>query len=232
LTGLRKNDTPLISINAVGSGFLSSGRTLEGKGKVPVEKYVTVRAVISKAVILRAVISKVIAIGILLMVCPVVPAISAELSSIPSGAVACKGSVYTVDPDPKGTNVRVAPDKKAPVLQMIPYDYEGTEVDLAGCSDDWVLISRAQGTTSEFEFYGKGWVYASLLAVRAARPTGRPVPLYSKPDTGSSVIKMLAPDTEGRVVGCKGRWMHVRIGNQVGWLAPGDHCGNPVTTCS
>ncbi len=55
---------------------------------------------------IRAVASRAIAVGVFLLVYPVVGAMSAELSSIPSGAVACEGSVYTVDPDPKGTNER------------------------------------------------------------------------------------------------------------------------------
>jgi SH3-like domain-containing protein len=180
---------------------------------------------------IRAVTSRVIAVGVLLLVYPAVGAMSAELSSIPSGALACEGSVYTVDPDPKGTNVRSAPHKKSPVLIVIPDDPEATVVDLSASFEDWVLIHSAQGVTSGFWFEGEGWVHASLLAVRAVHPTGRKVPLYSKPDIGSSVIKMFTVETEARLAGCKGHWMQVRIGNQKGWLAPGDYCGNPVTTC-
>ncbi len=162
---------------------------------------------------------------------PVVRAMSTELSSIPSGAVACEGSVYTADPDPKGTNVRSAPQKKSPVLIVIPDDSEATVVGLSASFEDWVLIHSAQGVTSGFWFQGEGWVHASLLAVRAVHPTGRKVPLYSKPDPGSSVIKMVTGETEARLAGCMGHWMQVRIGKQKGWLAPGDYCGNPVTAC-
>ena len=180
---------------------------------------------------IRAVVSGVIAVGVLLLVYPVVGAMSAELSPIPSGAVACEGSVYTVDPDPKGTNVRSAPQKKSPVLIVIPNDPEATVVELSASSEDWVLIHSAQGIASGFRFQGEGWVHAPLLAVRAVHRTGRKVPLYSKPDTGSSVIEIYAGETEARLAGCMGRWMQVRIGKQKGWLAPGDYCGNPVTTC-
>ena len=113
-----------------------------------------------------------------------VGAIAADLSSIPSNAIVCAGSVYTVDPDTKGTNVRSAPDKKSPVLIVIPDYSEATVVDLSACSDDWVLINSAQGMTSGFGFRGKGWVHSSLFAVRAVRPTGRKIPLYSKPEKG------------------------------------------------
>lgn len=180
---------------------------------------------------IRVVASRVLAAGVLLVVYPMVGAISAELRSIPSGAVTCEGSVYAVDPDPGGTNVRSAPHKTSPVFLVIPYDSEGTVVALSASSEDWVLIHSAQGLTSKFQFRGEGWVHASLLAVRAVHPTGRKVPLYSKPDTGSSVIKMVAGETEARLAGCMGDWRQVRIENQKGWLAPGDYCGNPVTTC-
>jgi len=155
----------------------------------------------------------------------------AESSSIPSGAVTCKGSVYTVDPDPKGTNVRSAPDKDSPVIIVIPQDSEGTVVDLAASSGDWMLIHSAQGVTSGFWFRGQGWVHASLLGVRAVNRTGRKASLHSKPDAGSSVIKMFAGETEARLAGCKKDWMQVKIGEQKGWLSPDDYCGNPVTTC-
>ncbi|MGC9967698.1 MAG: choice-of-anchor tandem repeat GloVer-containing protein [Syntrophobacteraceae bacterium] len=155
----------------------------------------------------------------------------AESSSIPSGAVTCKGSVYTVDPDPKGTNVRSAPDRNSPVLIVIPQDSEGTVVDLAASSGDWVLIHSAQGVTSGSWFQGQGWVHASLLGVRAVNRTGRKASLHSKPDAGSSVIKMFAGETEARLAGCKVDWMQVKIGEKKGWLSPDDYCGNPVTTC-
>jgi SH3-like domain-containing protein len=183
-----------------------------------------------KWVNLRAVISKAMAAGVLLLVYPVAGAISAELGPIPSGAVACGGNAYTVDPDPKGINVRSAPQKGSPVLFVIPLD--DTEVELAASFGDWVLIRAAHGLNSGFESQKKGWVHSSLLAVRAVRGGGlRSVPLHSKPDTGSSVIQMIAGEPEVRVEGCKENWMHVRIGKQVGWLAQGDYCGNPVTTC-
>ena len=155
----------------------------------------------------------------------------AESSSIPSGAVTCKGSVYTVDPDPKGTNVRSAPDRNSPVLIVIPQDSEGTVVDLAASSGDWMLIHSAQGVTSGSWFQGQGWVHASLLGVRAVNRTGRKASLHSKPDAGSSVIKMFAGETEARLAGCKVDWMQVKIGEKKGWLSPDDYCGNPVTTC-
>jgi SH3-like domain-containing protein len=171
------------------------------------------------------------AAGTLLLVCPVAIATSAELSPIPTAAVTCEGYAYTIDPDPKGINIRAAPDKNSPVLRVIPYDFEGTSVTLSGSSENWVLINSADGLTTEFQFQGKGWVHASLLAVRAVHPSGRKVALYSKPDAGSPVVRMIAEETEALLTGCKGRWMRVLIGKAKGWLAYGDYCGNPVTTC-
>ncbi|MHC1729059.1 MAG: SH3 domain-containing protein [Syntrophobacteraceae bacterium] len=180
---------------------------------------------------MRAFALRVIAAGVLFVVYPVVGAIYAEPGSIPYGAVTCEGFVYTVDPDPEGTNIRSAPQKGAPVLRKIPHDPEGTVVELSASSGNWVLIHSAEGVTNEFEFHGEGWVHSSLLAVRAVHPTGRKVPLYSEPDTASPVITMITGEKETRLAGCKGRWMLVKYGKEKGWLARGDYCGNPVTTC-
>jgi SH3-like domain-containing protein len=179
---------------------------------------------------IKAILSCFLASGLLL------PGYSAgaagqQVAVIPPGAVSCSGSVYTVDPDPKGTNVRSSPRGNAPVVIVIPDDSESTVVDLSASFEDWLLIHAARGVTSGFSFQGEGWVHGSLLAVRAMHPSGWNIPLYSKPDAKSSVIKTIAGDTEVKLTGCKGDWMHVGIGALKGWLAPEDYCGNPVTTC-
>ncbi len=45
---------------------------------------------------------------------------AANDSAVIADAVACNVSVYAIDPDPKGINVRAAPNKNAAVLQIIP----------------------------------------------------------------------------------------------------------------
>jgi SH3-like domain-containing protein len=184
-----------------------------------------------KIVSMRTIFSIVISTGVFLLVYPITGIISAELAPVPFGTVVCGGHAYTVDPDPKGTNIRSAPDKNSPVLRVITHDPEGIAVILAGSFKDWILIQSAEGVASEFRFQGKGWVHASLLAVRAVPNSGRKVILYSKPDTGSQAVKTFPGETEARLAGCKGQWMQVKIGKKQGWLAPGDYCGNPVTTC-
>jgi SH3-like domain-containing protein len=180
---------------------------------------------------MRTVITIVISAGVFLLISTVAGAISEKLGPIPSDTVACGGSAYTIDPDPKGINIRSAPDKNSPVLDVIPYDFEGTAVVLSGFFEDWVLIQSAEGLTTEFQLQAKGWVHTSRLAVRAVHPSGRKVALYSEPDTGSRVVTVVAEETEFRLAGCKGHWMQIRMGKQKGWLTPGDYCGNPVTTC-
>lgn len=179
----------------------------------------------------RTIFSIVISAGVFLLIYPITTAMSAELPPVPSGTVVCGGHAYTVDPDPKGTNIRSAPDKSSPVLRVITRDPEGTAVTLAGSFKDWVLIQSAEGMTSEFRFQGKGWIHASLLAVRAVHNSGRKVVLYGRPDTGSQAVSMFSGETEVRLAGCKGKWMQVKIGKKQGWLAPDSYCGNPVTTC-
>lgn len=181
-----------------------------------------------KCMNLKTVVPGIMAAIALLAIYPVVGAISAEPQS---GIVSCAGHVYTVDPDPKGTNVRSAPHKNSPVVIVIPNDSESTVVDLSASFEDWVEIHAAQGVTSGFRFEGEGWIYAPLLAVTAVHPSGRKVPLYSKPDAASPVIEFVTGETEARLAGCSADWMRVKIGKRKGWLAPGDYCGNPVTTC-
>lgn len=173
----------------------------------------------------------VITIWVLLAIYPLAGAMAAELSPIPPGAVSCTGQVYTVDPDPKGTNVRSAPNKNSSVLVVIPNDTYGSVVELSASFEDWILIRSVQGVSSGFQFEGQGWVHGSLLAVAAVRPSGRPVPLYSKPDTKSPIVETIPKEVEATLAGCKGSWLHVRIGKAKGWLAHYDYCGNPVTTC-
>jgi SH3-like domain-containing protein len=180
---------------------------------------------------IRIFTSIILSVGAIFLFLPVPEAISAELTSPLSGTVACEGFAYTIDPDPRGLNVRSGPQKESPVLFVIPYDPEGTAVTLAGSFGDWVLVRSAQGLTSGFESQKEGWVYSPLLAVRAVHPSGRKVPLYSRPDTKSSVLKIVAGETEARLAGCKGDWLQVRIGSIKGWLTRSDYCGNPVTTC-
>jgi SH3-like domain-containing protein len=180
---------------------------------------------------LRTVISGLVAAWVFFAVYPVVAGAAEETGSLPDWAVSCVGQVYIADSDPRGTNVRSAPDMSSPVLSVIPNDPESTVVDLSGSFRDWMFIHSARAVTSEFWFKGKGWIHGSLLAVRAVRRSGREVPLYSKPYLGSPLLRTLAGETEARLAGCRGDWMRVVIGRQKGWLAPGDYCGNPVTTC-
>jgi len=94
---------------------------------------------------MRTIFSIVISTGVFLLVYPITEIISAELAPIPFGTVVCGGHTYTVDPDPKGTNIRSAPDKNSSILRVITHDPEGTAVILGGSCKDWILIQSAEG---------------------------------------------------------------------------------------
>jgi len=176
--------------------------------------------------ILGAIIS-----GLLPPVYPAVRHAGAADVTMPSKAVVCSGSAYTVYPDIEGVNIRLAPHKTAAILRVIPYDRERTLVGLSAAYEDWVLVHSAEGPSSDFRFEEKGWVYAPLLAVRAEHRTGRKIPLYREPDSRSHILRKLESETEVRLKGCKDAWRQVNAGKQTGWLAPDEYCGNPVTTC-
>lgn len=179
----------------------------------------------------KEIIAGIITAGLCMMLYHARHCMAANDSTVIAGAVACNVSAYAIDPDPKGINVRSAPTKNAPVVQIIPLDPDGTIVELSASNGDWVFVRSAEGMSSDTPLPGKGWVYAPLLAVRTGPPSGKKARLFSRPDTGSPVIKTIAGESEVRLAGCSAAWVHVISGTHTGWLAPGDYCGNPVTTC-
>lgn len=180
---------------------------------------------------MKKTIAVVIAASIILTLFPAARNLAAQDAAQPADTVACAVSVYTIDPDPKGINVRSVPKKNAPVVQVIPLDPDGTIVELSASNGDWVFVRSAEGMSSDTPLPGKGWVYAPLLAVRAGPPSGKKARLFSRPDPGGTVIKTIAGESEVRLAGCSAAWVQVISGTHKGWLAPGDYCGNPVTTC-
>lgn len=144
-------------------------------------------------------------------------------------SLVCRGFAYIADPDRNGSKVRAAPHGST--VYAIPHDGEGSIVELSAGAGNWLRIIAVEGLDSGFRSASEGWIYAPLLAVRAAHPTGQKVTLYAEPDAGSAVVARVANDTEARLEGCQDNWRQVAVGRHKGWLAPTDYCWNPVTTC-
>src|SRR5262245_43251536 len=91
-----------------------------------------------------------------------------------TGATTCDTRGFTLDPDPKGTNIRSAPRADAQVIgRLLPRDYYehdrksgvvvGQEFRIVGSKDGWLLIrdvepeADRQGRLAG-AFAGPGWV--------------------------------------------------------------------------
>lgn len=147
--------------------------------------------------------------------------------------VPCNLSAYVTDPDPKGTNIRSAPNKGAPVVRTVQAG-GGAVVKITGYSGGWFQISRAEtvGDEEKTVFQGRGWVHSSLLGLDVGNNGYGPPGLYAAPSKQSRVLKRLKPDEDAiKLLACKDTWAKVQSGSQTGWLAREGQCSNPLTTC-
>lgn len=142
----------------------------------------------------------------------------------------CEGNAYRLDKDPHGTRIRSAPGA-APVLRVIPHDEDGSIVELSESSRNWLRIRAFETLSSGAIEKVDGWVHAPLMAVRATHPSAATVALLAGPDAGAAVLAQIASDTDLPLRGCQGRWRRVQAGALSGWLAPGNYCWTPVSTC-
>ena len=142
----------------------------------------------------------------------------------------CDFQTYIDDADPDGTNIRRAADKNSVVLKRLKSAV--AVVTVTGYSGGWFEIAAAVevGSGDSDLFQGRGWIHSSLLGMRVAESDAR---LYAEPKTGSRVLKKLkAEESPLKLIACQGKWVKVRTGGKIGWLAPGGQCGNFLTTCS
>lgn len=138
----------------------------------------------------------------------------------------CDIKVFSVDTDPKGTNVRSGPGAEHGVLALIAD--QDSEMEVTGISGKWLRIRHAEGVGGKVFFKGEGWVFAGLMGVTARSKTV----LHATPDVNGAVVGSMVADDSGVVSSCSGQWVQVQAKNIKGWMAPNTHCGNPVTTCN
>ncbi|HEY2035090.1 MAG TPA: SH3 domain-containing protein [Rhizomicrobium sp.] len=163
----------------------------------------------------------------------------------------CSIRGYNADKDMTGTNIRSAPDAKAPVIfrlkpEIEPEDNYGAEFDVIGSKNGWLLIRNAESGqygegNGKIVFKGPGWISGALVGftindsnMRAA-PSGKAkVVAQLEGDNGAGGV--WGPDSFGvtRVYGCSGAFADV-IGvtptkkTYRGWVTK--LCGNQRTTC-
>lgn len=165
-----------------------------------------------------------------------------------AGATQCEVSGFSIDPDPKGTNVRSAPRADAPVIghlaprvRVTPVETTGVTFKILGSKDGWLLI-RDGNPPSDFTLDpanaddGRGWVSGRLVGTTLVAVNLRTAPHWDAPvvanfGEGSSSPESVAVST---VHGCRGKYVEVTgtpLGGKTvrGWsYGP---CSAQLTSC-
>lgn len=145
----------------------------------------------------------------------------------------CSFYATVADKDPKGLNVRSAPTSR--VNNVVSQVYYDNMVSVSDCNDKgWCKITsnenfgepRPRGAKP----FKAGWVYGKYLNTDTNESARNFYKAYSK----TSPVVQTRMGGGLQVLQCEGNWVKVRDpkNGKIGWLAPGDHCGNPVTTCA
>jgi len=124
----------------------------------------------------------------------VAPAFAQEPAWVPSGETTCEIEGWSIDTDPKGTNVRAAPSVKARVVGKLPayavrhdtYSF-GIEFQIIGSHNGWLKITGAKddpnrsGKPLRRTYAGTGWIAGNLVRFGVQSGLG-----YAKPDAASA----------------------------------------------
>lgn len=157
--------------------------------------------------------------------------IAATTNNATSSQRPCSINAYVIDKDPQGLNVRSGPSSNDKIIGKLPTNTAGVFVNVTASQGDWMQLTKAE-SPEKVEFQGTGWVYASLLGT-STRGYGSPgVSVFSNPNSQSSTIGRIPPDTSVKLLGCDRTWALVEYQSLKGWIAPESQCGNPLTTCS
>jgi hypothetical protein len=164
----------------------------------------------------------------------------------------CDVSAFITDKDPKGLNVRSAPDKN--VISRIPYkNYQPEQpitVHIVDAKTGWLKIDRWTDGLTTGKFAGEAWIYGKLVAVSIkgdenikiyGGPEGATTHLvaniHEKPAAETPLLGQL--DAENQLVNvldCQDKWI-LTAGKMLdgkllkGWLAPQQQCPNFSSAC-
>lgn len=158
---------------------------------------------------------------------------SAASPSAATPTQACSASAFVVDTDPAGLNVRSGPSSEFAAQATLPTTVP-VEVSIVGATNEWFLINEAWSEDQQ-ELQQPGWVYAPLLGVSTTsldiNNPEAPTQLYAEPDGSAPVAAEIPKYSEVTLLGCSGNWLQVQAAEATGWLAVGEQCSNPVSTC-
>lgn len=163
----------------------------------------------------------------------------------------CSIEGYNADKDMTGTNIRSAPDAKAPVVYRMmpekePDDTYGAEFEAIGSKNGWLLIRNVElgsygDGNAKIVFKGPGWIAGSLVGFTINDPNMRAAPAPS----AKVIAKLEGDNGEGgvwgpdsfainKVYGCSGAFADVGGVTPTkktyrGWVTK--LCANQRTTC-
>jgi hypothetical protein len=140
-----------------------------------------------------------------------------------AGATQCEVSGFSIDPDPKGTNVRSAPRADAPIIghlaprvRVTPVETTGVTFKILGSKDGWLLI-RDGSPPTDFTLDpanagdGRGWVSGRLVGTTLVAVYLRTAPRWD----ASAVANFGGPSSSPESVvvstvhGCRGKYVEV-----------------------
>jgi hypothetical protein len=140
-----------------------------------------------------------------------------------AGATQCEVSGFSIDPDPKGTNVRSAPRANAPIIghlaprvRVTPVETTGVTFKILGSKDGWLLI-RDGSPPTDFTLDpanagdGRGWVSGRLVGTTLVAVYLRTAPRWD----ASAVANFGGPSSSPESVvvstvhGCRGKYVEV-----------------------
>lgn len=163
----------------------------------------------------------------------------------------CNIEGYNADKDMTGTNIRSAPDAKAPVIFRLKPEIEaddnyGAEFEVIGSKNGWLLIRNAElgaygDGNGKIVFKGPGWIAGSLVSftindpnMRAAAAPNAKIVARLEGDNGEGGV--WGPDSFAitKVYGCSGDFADVSGVTPTkktyrGWVTK--LCANQRTTC-
>jgi hypothetical protein len=140
-----------------------------------------------------------------------------------TGATQCETFGFSIDPDPKGTNLRSAPRVDAPVIgrlaprtRITPDEIVGVTFEIVGSKDGWLLIKNGN---PEKDFMldaanaadGRGWVSGKLVGTTLGAAALRTAPRRDASPVANLSGPGRSPESTAVSVvhGCQGKYVEV-----------------------
>lgn len=141
----------------------------------------------------------------------------------------CDVVAIITDQDPKGLNVRSAPNKD--IISKIPITHhqpeESIKVHIVGSDKNWLKINQWFDSATTATFNRNAWIYNQLVtAAIPSKDSSNRTTIYMEPTLDDSkIVGQLDPNKPLKIVSCQDQWVFVAgkaiDGSKIkGWLPP------------